>query len=388
MTAYPVRPDPVPATTAGLTTAEITVIVAGLDPAALQQAGAAHTQLGQELAAVAAHLAQEAATLADHWSGAAAQSALNQFHRLHAQTATLAAQASQTGAVLTRLSAQVQPASQPPPATPATPATPAQARVDLTHLTAVLTRADQSLPAHIGTPGPLLATTSHPGPLSLTHTIRPTHNTSPADPTGPSERAGSATSPSLTGAHQPPVPAGAHQPAILPGSTAPPHPATGSTVRSSTSAAAHTAATAQAPGVTTAPSLTAAPAPPAPPASAPTSALSAPARAGVALAAPAVSIARFASIRRASARNPSDNEKTQPPATAAHTAAATILTPAPAPEPPTTTPAAPLSPAYLPQLPSVGVATAQDHPRQFWTTEDRDPWAPPTTCVPQLIEGG
>ena len=139
MTTYEVKLDPVPATTGALTTAEITAILARLDGAALQDAGAAHTQLGRELSTMAAHLAQEAGTLAQNWSGVAARTALAQLQRLHQQTATLATQVTRTGAVLTWLGTQVLPALNHP-------ATPTQARQFLTHLTTALTQADNSLP--------------------------------------------------------------------------------------------------------------------------------------------------------------------------------------------------------------------------------------------------
>jgi uncharacterized protein YukE len=130
VTAYQVKPEPVPATTAGLTSAEITSILTKLDPAALQDAGAAHSQLGRELGSVAVHLAQEAGTLAENWSGTAARTALAQFQRLHEQAAALATQAAETGAVLTWLGTQVLPAFQHP-------ADPGQARQYLTQLTEV-----------------------------------------------------------------------------------------------------------------------------------------------------------------------------------------------------------------------------------------------------------
>ncbi|HEX3751198.1 MAG TPA: hypothetical protein VHW06_11615, partial [Streptosporangiaceae bacterium] len=145
MTVYVVRPESVPAATGPLTTAEVHGILTRLDPVALQDAGAAHTQLGRELTAVAAHLAQEAGTLAHNWSGTAARTALTQFQRLHEQAATLAAQATRTGTALTWLGTQVLPTFQHP-------ADPAQAHQYLAQLTADLIQADTSLPAHIGTP--------------------------------------------------------------------------------------------------------------------------------------------------------------------------------------------------------------------------------------------
>jgi uncharacterized protein YukE len=173
MTAYEVKPDPVPATTGALATAEIATILARLDPAALQDAGAAQTQLGHELATMAAHLAQEAGTLAQNWSGVAARTALAQLQRLHQQTATLATQATRTGAVLTWLGTQVVPALN-------RPATPAQARQFLTRLTTDLIQADASLPALIGSTSP--GVTTRPGVTSpgvTTSTISTTSHSRP-----------------------------------------------------------------------------------------------------------------------------------------------------------------------------------------------------------------
>ena len=112
---------------------------------------------------MAAHLAQEAGTLAQNWSGVAARAALAQLQRLHQQTATLATQASRTGAVLTWLGTQVLPALN-------RPATPTQARQFLTHLTTALTQADKSLPAITSkgttSPGVTIQPPSRPAPES------------------------------------------------------------------------------------------------------------------------------------------------------------------------------------------------------------------------------
>ena len=177
LTSYEVKPDPVPATTGALTTAEIVTILARLDGPALQDAGAAQTQLGRELSTMAAHLAQEAGTLAQNWSGVAARTALAQLQRLHQQTATLATQVTRTGAVLTWLGTQVLPALNHP-------ATPTQARQFLTHLTAALTQADNSLPTITpakGTTSPGV-TSRHPVPTppgrsGLSTTRRPASTT-------------------------------------------------------------------------------------------------------------------------------------------------------------------------------------------------------------------
>ena len=199
LTSYEVKPGPVPAGTGGLTTAEIVTILARLDPAALQDAGAAQTQLGRELATMAAHLAQEAATLAQNWSGVAARTALARLQRLHQQTATLATQVSRTGAVLTWLGTQVLPAFQHP-------ATPTQARQFLTHLTTALSQADKSLPTLIGSttsegttsPGgtstprgttshsisQVLRRPDHTSTISTTHHTRTTGHSGQGSPTG------------------------------------------------------------------------------------------------------------------------------------------------------------------------------------------------------------
>ena len=102
MTAYEVTTAHAPAYAgAGLPAAEVARILHRLDPAALQEAGRAHTALGRELDTMAAQLTQESQSLAQHWSRAAARRAQAQFQRLHTQTATLAAQATRTGSVLT-----------------------------------------------------------------------------------------------------------------------------------------------------------------------------------------------------------------------------------------------------------------------------------------------
>ncbi len=187
MTVYQVKPDAVPAGTGPLTTAEIAGILTRLDPTALQDAGAAHTQLARELGAVAAHLAQEAGTLADHWSGTAANAALAQFQRLHEQAATLAAQAGRTGAALTWLGTQVLPAFQHP-------ADPAQARQFLTQLTADLIQADTSLPSQLGTAAPV-GSTSHTHPARNTsHTLLLSHLQSVSPTPAPGAPAATASS--------------------------------------------------------------------------------------------------------------------------------------------------------------------------------------------------
>jgi len=94
---------------AGMTTAQIMNILHGLDPGAVAEAGAAHTNLGQELDTMAAGLTRHAQTLAQNWTGTAAQTAMARFQQLHDQTSALAAQAAQTGSALTWLGTHVLP---------------------------------------------------------------------------------------------------------------------------------------------------------------------------------------------------------------------------------------------------------------------------------------
>jgi hypothetical protein len=106
----------------GMTAAEIMQILHGLAPEEMAAAGAAHTKLGTTLEQIATRVAQHAHTLAQSWTGSAAQAAMVRFQALHDQTATLAQQATQTGAVLSWLGNEVLPKfkSLPDP-TPASP---------------------------------------------------------------------------------------------------------------------------------------------------------------------------------------------------------------------------------------------------------------------------
>jgi hypothetical protein len=179
MTVYQVTSSPVPPYTGtGLSTAEIIKILSTLDPAAAQEAGAAHTSLGQELGTMASHLTQEAQTLAQNWSGTAARTALAQLQRLQQQTTTLATQASQTGAVLTWLGTRILPSFRPL-------TDPAQAQKHLSELSAHLVTANSSLPTQIGGPATAQLASSpgpapHPGPASPTSSAA-----SPAIPKNP-----------------------------------------------------------------------------------------------------------------------------------------------------------------------------------------------------------
>ena len=108
--ATPVKTNNVPPSSgAGMTTAEIMNILHRLDPGAVAEAGAAHTSLGDVLAAMAASLTRHAQTLAQNWTGTAARTAMTRFQQLHDQTSALATQAAQTGSVLTWLGTQVLP---------------------------------------------------------------------------------------------------------------------------------------------------------------------------------------------------------------------------------------------------------------------------------------
>jgi uncharacterized protein YukE len=413
MTTYEVSPDPVPAATGALTTAEITAILARLDGAALQDAGAAHTQLGRELATMAAHLAQEAGTLAQNWSGVAARAALAQLQRLHQHTATLATQASRTGAVLTWLGTQVLPALN-------RPATPTQARQFLTHLTTALTQADKSLPAITskGTTSPG-ATNRHrvtrPGAAASTslQSAAPVPNPAPIAPAtaspAPAAAPGPAPTPGPIALANVPLTTGTT--ATAPSESTPATPATSAATPDELSATADITPGAQAIPVTPAQSTT------------------------------------TTKDRTTGPRDPKDKNQTQPlsmaaspglsatpaPATVPSTHAATSAlpgfpgAPAAAPAPQVTTSGPPLSARPLPELPTLdsglsggalplppqpvitpvitpvsgapaphsflpppaGVPTSPDHARhrESWATDDRNPWALPGSCVPPLITG-
>ncbi len=387
MTTYEVRPDPVPATTGALTTAEITAILGRLDGAALQDAGAAHTQLGRELATMAAHLAQEAGTLAQNWSGVAARAALAQLRRLHQQTATLATQASRTGAVLTWLGTQVLPALN-------RPATPTQARQFLTHLTTALTQADKSLPAITskGTtspgvtispgvtrpgvttrPGAAASTTStisHSRPIILTSTTSHSGQVSPigtpltAGPTHPASQVSSLQSAAPVPNPAPIAPVTASP---APAAAAGPAPTPGPIALANVPPAAGTTAAAPSESTPATPATSAA-TPGAPPATADVT--------PGALATPVTPAQSTTATkgRTTSPRDPDDNHQAQPPSTAGspglsatpapatvpstHAAATSALpgfpgAPAAAPAPQVTTSGPPLSARPLPELPTL-----------------------------------
>jgi uncharacterized protein YukE len=342
MTVYQVKPDAVPAGPGPLTTAEIAGILTRLDPTALQDAGAAHTQLARELGAVAAHLAREAGTLADHWSGTAANAALAQFQRLHERAATLAAQASRTGATLTWLGTQVLPAFQHP-------ADPAQARQFLTQLTADLIRADTSLPSQMGTAAPV-GSTSQAHPMSnahpesnISHTLLVSHLQSVASTPAPGAPAATASS------APPSVPA---SPAALP--------------------LAASAASLVLPAVALTRVRPGAPLTPATPADPPAAATTAVADAGTAEPAPASSATATSAV--------AEEVQATPTPLPARPAAPTGR-----PRRTTTTPAA--NSAFMPGTAGVATPPSPERLRQSWITEDRNLWGLPDSCVPALIEG-
>ncbi|HEX4255908.1 MAG TPA: hypothetical protein VH089_12505 [Streptosporangiaceae bacterium] len=390
MTGYEVTTAHVPAYAgAGLPAAEVARILHGLNPAALQEAGAAHTALGRELDTMAAQLTQESQTLAQHWSGAAARRAQAQFQQLHTQTATLAAQATRTGSVLTWLGTQVVPAFRDP-------SDAGQAQQYLTSLSAALVRANGALPPEIGGSGTAQLASATPGPAPNSPA-----SPSPANPGSPGNLAyGNATPSNLASLSTPNSP-------IQPGSpTAPGDLATttGPANLMSTSTTSGSPANPTGPGSPASPATTVGPAQPAPLASRLQSAAPAPsaqpvrtppeatdpapAPAGVAEApAPLISsvTARPTRAKQPAPAGPVDQDSglsggalpLQPPADPA-SPAALAATPAPATH------------NTLGALPMAGgVSSQSDHERhrESWAPEDRNPWGLPDICVPPLIEG-
>ena len=342
MTVYPVKPESVPATTGLLTTAEVHAILTRLDPVALQDAGAAHTQLGRELTAVAAHLAQEAGTLAYHWSGPAARAALAQFQRLHEQAAALATQATRTGTVLTWLGTQVLPAFQHP-------ADPAQAHQYLTQLTTDLIQADTALPAHIGTPasaGPAASTGVTAGTTRVT---RPTTTVSSLQSATPAPVPGSPAA----------SPAPNSMPFTASASSAAPRPMTlASTTLGTPISSGAPATTSEAVTTTSATSDSAAQ-----PAS--------------------VTSAAAASAETEESSNDKDSEQ----APTAQTASASSLAGTPLPAHTTAAVTTPGNGLFLPGTAGVTTPPTQERHRASWAPEDRNLWGLPAACVPPLIEG-
>ena len=108
--SYPVKTRAVSAFSgAGMSAGTIMDILHGLSPGTVSASGAAHTQIGTTLQAVAGRLAANAHTLAQNWTGSAAQGAMGQFQQLHDHMVTLADQALQVGSVLTWLGGEVLP---------------------------------------------------------------------------------------------------------------------------------------------------------------------------------------------------------------------------------------------------------------------------------------
>ncbi|HEY2280241.1 MAG TPA: hypothetical protein VGI00_17920 [Streptosporangiaceae bacterium] len=419
MTAAEATLDAVPTTTGALTAAEVAVILARLDPAALQDAGAAQTQLGRELATMAAHLAQEAATLTQNWSGVAARAALAQLQRLHQRTATLATQAARTGVVLTWLGTQVLPALNHP-------ATPTQARQFVAHLTAALTQADKSLPAitPVRTTSPGVTTTYRvPTParhlglsntMSLSSTANPTNlanlvtasHSSPLSPTsiyGHSGQGSPTGTPLISGpTHLAPPVSSLQSAASVPSAT----PAAATTVT-------------PAPGPAPTPVLS--PIAPAATTEVTSEALTTQTTPGA---------ASRTSSRSGHSRDPADGHEAQPPSAAAWPGLPSNPVAAPAPEvtasspaliarplpelptldsatfngglsggalslppPPVPTPAItpvggpPAMPSFLPPPAGVPIPPAPPRHRGSWATDDPNPWGFPADCVPPLIEG-
>ncbi|HEY2521862.1 MAG TPA: hypothetical protein VGJ19_17275 [Streptosporangiaceae bacterium] len=388
MTAYEVTTGHVPAYAgAGLPAAEVARILHRLDPAALQEAGAAHTALGRELDTMAAQLTQESQTLAQHWSGSAARRAQAQFQRLHTQTATLAAQATRTGSVLTWLGTQVVPAFRDP-------SDARQAQQFLTSLSAALVRANGALPPEIGVsdtaqlasaapgPGPAPSNPASPGSLN--------GSTSSGDPAAPSLAAsGSPAAPAAPSNLVPGTPTG---PANLmgvtsnapggpvsptgPGNPASPGTTTGQVQPAPLASRLQSAAPDPAPTARPAPAVPEAPADPAPfPAG------------GAGTPAPLISglTTRPSRVKQPADPRPVDQDSglsggalplqpgTDPASPAALTAARA--------------PAGHNTPGALPM--AGGVSSQSDHERhrESWAPEDRNPWGLPDTCVPPLIEG-
>ena len=409
MTAFQVGSNNVPAYPGtGLSTAEMTRILTGLDPAAVQEAGAAHSSLGRELATMAGHLAQHTETLAQHWSGTAARTALARFQRLHEQTVVLAAQAARTGTVLTWLGTQVLPAFQHP-------ADPAQARQYLSELSACLVRANSSLPSQIGPTSPADYVTprslkNHNGISSNSSLMSGGNSVSNAGAVpqaGPSPDTAGHSLPSSGGSGGGPAAAGNVPLTAGPGPTASPV--------SSLQSAAPVPGT---PAVTSAAPASAAPA--------------APAAAGVTGAPTPVPLVPAPSTSVSQTRQPAGSDARKPtaaiPLPAAHRAGASpaaggnpatgaslatgtgpvlevpgadgpALSAHPLPELPGLDTAglhgagldSGLSGGDLGGLPVTGGVSGQpgrERRRQAWATEDRNIWGLPSGCVPPVIEGG
>jgi uncharacterized protein YukE len=374
---------------AGLPAAEVARILHRLDPAALQEAGRAHTALGRELDTMAAQLTQESQTLAGHWSGAAARRAQAQFQRLHTQTATLAAQATRTGSVLTWLGTQVVPAVRDP-------SDARQAQQYLTSLSAALVRANGALPPEIGVSGTAQLASATPGltPSNAASPSSPGRPNLPGNPAAPSNLTASG-SPAAPAAPSDLVPGNPTGPANLMGATSstpvgpvsptgPSNPAsltaaTGQTQPAPLASRLQSAAPDPAPVPSARPAQTA-PEPAADPAPSPAGAAEAPA--------PLIS---GLTTRPARAKQPADPRPVgqdsglsggalplQPGTDPASPATLTSVTSAPGSH---------NVPGALPMAGGVGSQSDHERRRDSWAPEDRNPWGLPDTCVPPLIEG-
>jgi len=404
MTAYEVTTAPVPAYAgAGLPAAEVARILHRLDPAALQEAGAAHTALGRELDTMAAQLTQESQTLAQHWSGAAARRARAQFQRLHTQTATLAAQATRTGSVLTWLGTQVVPAFRDP-------SDARQAQQYLTSLSAALVRANGALPPEIGVSGTAQLASASVAPSNSNSSASPGNpapgNPAPGNPAPGDPASGNPAPGNLASLNNPSNPTPLSNPTtpsdlVAPGTPAGPANLM-STSNTSGNLASPTGSGSPASPVTTSgqaqptplasrlQSAAPAPAPSAEPArTAPEAAADpAPAPAGVAEApAPLISSATARPTRAKQPATPGPVDQDS-----GLSGGVLPLQPSTGPTSPAILATAPASaghntPGALPM--AGGVSSQSDHERhrESWAPEDRNPWGLPDTCVPPLIEG-
>jgi uncharacterized protein YukE len=381
MTPYEVATAHVPAYAgAGLPAAEVARILHRLDPAALQEAGAAHTALGRELDTMAAQLTRESQTLAQHWSGAAARRAQAQFRRLHTQTAALAAQATRTGSVLTWLGTQVVPAFRDP-------SDARQAQQYLASLSAALVRANGALPAEIGVSGTAQLASAAPGPApgNSSSPASPGNLASLKNPNSPTPPGNLSTPSDLVAPSTPAGPANLMSTSNTSGN---PASATGS---GSSASPATTSGQAQ-PAPLASRLQSAAPAPSAPPAQpAPEAAAGpAPAPAG-APEAPAPLISGLAA-RPTRARQPADPRPVGQDSGLSGGALPLPLQPGTGPASPAALAAGPAqashnTPGALPMAGGVSSQSGHERHRESWAPEDRNPWGLPDTCVPPLIEG-
>jgi hypothetical protein len=105
ITTMAVTPDPA----TGYSASEIVQLFRDLDPAAVAQAGSAHTAAGTVLAEIADGLVRHVQVLRESWSGAAASTAAGSFAQLHQTAIGLAQASTQTGSVLSWLGETILP---------------------------------------------------------------------------------------------------------------------------------------------------------------------------------------------------------------------------------------------------------------------------------------